>query len=362
MNTSEKLIKEVRSGKRFSVEEALHIYSSLSLTEIMFVADRIRHYFHPEGIATYIIDRNINITNICFSFCSFCSFCKTAVDPDAYVTSMEEYNVKIKQLYEKGGNQVLLQGGMHPMLGLAFYVNLFQQLKKKFPDLYIHSLSPSEIIFLAQKEKISIEKVIKELVNAGLDSLPGGGAEILSDRVRNLISPKKASSAQWLEVMRVAHGFGLETTATMMFGHIETLRERVEHILAIRNLQDERPKGMTGFISFIPWTFQQGNTRLINEFPGDYSVSASEYIRLIALSRILLVNIPNIQASWLTVGADTAMLALNSGANDLGSIMLEENVVASTGVKGKLSVSEMEELIIKSGFIPARRNQKFKIV
>jgi cyclic dehypoxanthinyl futalosine synthase len=334
---------------------------SLPLSYLIYTADKIRSRMHPENIVTYIIDRNINITNVCFSFCEFCNFCRKRDEEDAYITSEEQYRRKIGELFEAGGNQVLLQGGMHPDLGLSFYVNLFRKLKAIFPQIYLHALSPSEIVFLSQKENIPVSGILSELIGAGLDSLPGGGAEILVDRVREKLSPAKATSEQWLDVMRQAHLLGLSTTATMMFGHIETQEERIEHILKIRTLQAENPGPGQGFISFIPWTFQSGSTRLAEKFPGEYSISMQEYVKMIAISRILLHNIPNIQASWLTTGKDTATLALHSGANDLGSIMLEENVVASTGVYGKLSVEEMEDLIRRSGFIPARRNQRFEI-
>lgn len=350
---------KIKHGEIINEDEALSLWS-FPLSELMFAADEIRKAKHPDNIVTYVIDRNINITNICFSFCEFCNFCRTKNDDAGYITGIEQYNQKISELYEAGGNQVLLQGGMHPDLGLYFYTELFRELKRMFPDVYLHALSPSEIFFLSQKEQMSIAKVLERLIDAGLDSLPGGGAEILNDRVRQKLSPLKANSEQWLEVMRQAHRLGLSTTATMMFGHIETVQERIEHILKIRSLQEENSGSGPGFISFIPWTFQSGNTRLVQHFPGNYSITMFEYLKMISISRILLYNIPNIQASWLTVGKETASLALHSGANDLGSIMLEENVVASTGVYGKLSVDQMEELIRSSGFIPARRNQRFE--
>ncbi len=340
-------------------QEALLLWD-LPLSELMCAADEIRKFKHPDNIVTYVIDRNINITNVCFSFCEFCNFCHSIEDDAAYITNIEQYREKILELYAAGGNQVLLQGGMHPDLGLDFYIRLFHDLKEMFPDVYLHALSPSEIFFLSHKEKISVSEVLKTLIHAGLDSLPGGGAEILVDRVRQRLSPLKATSDQWLDVMRQAHHLGLSTTATMMFGHIETIEERIEHILKIRDLQNEHSGKGPGFISFIPWTFQPGRTRLVQHFPGEYKTSMYDYLKIIAISRILLHNIPNIQASWLTVGRETASLALHAGANDLGSIMLEENVVASTGVFGKLSVVQMETLISRSGFIPARRNQRFE--
>jgi cyclic dehypoxanthinyl futalosine synthase len=353
------LNEKIVAGEKISDREAYEL-NHLPLPLLMYGADSIRKKLHPEGIVTYIIDRNVNITNVCFSFCDFCSFCRAEGESDTYVTSIEEYQEKITELFAAGGNQLLLQGGMHPELGLDYYVGLFRNLKRMFPELYLHALSPSEIFFLSQKEQMPVRNILMKLTEAGLDSLPGGGAEILSDRVRKELSPLKADSSQWLHVMREAHMLGISTTATMMFGHIETPEERIEHMLKIRSLQKESDD--KGFISFIPWTFQPGNTRLIQKFPGSYKTSAHEYLRVIAISRILLHNIPNIQASWLTVGTDTASVALHCGANDMGSIMLEENVVASAGVKGKLTVSGMEELILNSGFQPAKRNQSFQVI
>lgn len=355
----ESTINKLKESYLFSLEESLEIYNTYSLTELMYIADIIRQEKHTDNVVSYIIDRNINITNVCFSFCEFCNFCKKPGDKDAYITELEDYKIKIEQLFNLGGNQVLLQGGMHPQLGIDFYKNLFQDLKTMFPKVYLHALSPSEVVFLAQKEKLNIEQILTILQKAGLDSLPGGGAEILNDRVRNILSPKKASKDEWLNVMRIAHNLDIPTTATMMFGHIESRKERIEHILSIRDLQQEKPEKSQGFKSFIPWTFQPGNTQLLKKYPENYKTSSNEYLRIIAISRILLHNIDNVQASWLTSGTDTAMLALHAGANDLGSIMLEENVVASTGVYGKLSIDQMRCLISESGFIPKQRNQSF---
>lgn len=356
----ESIISKLKNSYKFNIEESIDLYKNYSLSELMYLADFVRNNKHNDKVVTYIIDRNINITNICFSFCDFCNFCKKPGDKDSYITDLNEYKIKIEQLFELGGNQVLLQGGMHPQLGIDFYIKLFQDLKTMFPRVYLHALSPSEIVFLSQKEKLSIEQILLKLIEAGLDSLPGGGAEILNDRVRNIISPQKASKDQWLEVMRIAHNLNISTTATMMFGHIESCNERIEHILSIRDLQNEKPSKSEGFKSFIPWTFQPGNTKLLEKFPATYKTSSFKYLKIIAISRILLNNIDNIQASWLTTGTDTAMLALQAGANDLGSLMLEENVVASTGVYGKLSISQMRELISKSGFNPKQRDQKFQ--
>ncbi len=353
------LYNKILNNEQISDTEAFALYD-LPLSALMVAADSIRKRMHPDNKVSYIIDRNINITNVCFSFCEFCNFCTTADSQDAYITTFEQYRKKIRELFEAGGNQVLLQGGMHPALGLDFYEQLFSDMKSMFPDLYLHALSPSEIFFLSQKEKVSVRVILERLMSAGLDSLPGGGAEILNDRVRKILSPKKADTEQWLGVMRLAHELGLSTTATMMFGHIETKNERIEHMLKIRRLQSENVNEGPGFISFIPWTFQDGNTRLLMKFPGEYKIYSHEYVKTIAIARIILQDIPNIQASWLTAGTETAMVSLHAGANDLGSIMLEENVVASTGVRGKLSVAEMKRIIVQTGFIPFLRNQKFE--
>jgi cyclic dehypoxanthinyl futalosine synthase len=360
MNTAY-LQDKIMCGETVSNEEAFAL-TELPLSTLMFAANKRRMDMHPHNLVTYIIDRNINITNVCFSFCEFCSFCRKADDSDTYITSLSDYKIKIEELFAAGGNQVLLQGGMHPQLGLKFYVELFANLKSMFPKLYLHALSPSEIFFLSQKEKMPVAQILKELIDAGLDSLPGGGAEILVDRVRKLLSPLKANSEQWLDVMRQAHLLGLSTTATMMFGHLETQDERIEHMLKIRELQNEDNHTQGKFVSFISWTFQPGNTSLLRKYPKDYKTSASEYIKTIAISRIILHNIQNVQASWLTTSKETASVALHAGANDLGSIMLEENVVASTGVYGKMSVEEMKQLVTSSGFVPAQRNQKFEII
>jgi len=358
----DELVNKTKDLYLFNFEEAFEIYSELKISELMYVAHQIRLDKHKNNIVTYIIDRNINITNICNSYCQFCSFYRKAGDNDSYITNLDDYQLKIAELFKAGGNQVLLQGGMHPDLGVDFYTKFFVDLKTMFPNLYIHALSPPEIVFLSKKAKLSVEKVLLLLQSAGLDSLPGGGAEILSDRVRKILAPNKATSSEWLNVMKTAHELKIPTTATMMFGHIETKAERIEHILAIRNLQLTKPQDSIGFKSFIPWTFQSGNTALLKNMPNEYKTRMVDYLKIISLSRILLYSIDNIQASWLTTGTETAMISLHAGANDLGSIMLEENVVASTGVYGKLSVGEMKNLIIQSGFVPKQRNQNFDIL
>jgi cyclic dehypoxanthinyl futalosine synthase len=343
-----------------SVNEALCLYNNAPLEELLYVADRIRAILHPENKAGWMIDRNVNLTNVCFSQCSFCNFCRKKDSEDAYITTIEEYKSKIDELFSLGGDQLLLQGGMNPALGLDFYTGLFTALKGMYPDLKLHALGPPEVVYLARKEKMSFSEVLSKLVEAGLDSLPGAGAEILSDRVRKILSPGKARSDEWLDVMKEAHIMNLPTSATMMFGHIETREERIWHLFKLRDVQNLKPPGNYGFISFIPWPFQDKGTVLSKMAGVQNNVNGMEYIRLIALSRILLNNIENIQASILTVGKEIAMLSLHAGANDIGSIMIEENVVSAAGSSNRFDAAEMQEIIKEAGFIPRRRNQKYE--
>jgi menaquinone biosynthesis protein, SCO4550 family len=341
-------------------EEGTALYNEAPIEELMFVADRLRQIHIPGKSVGWMIDRNVNITNICFSQCSFCNFCRKRGDSDAYINTTEDYIKKIDELYSLGGDQILLQGGMNPELGLSFYTDLFMKLKELYPALKLHALGPPEIVFLAKKEKLSFHDVLLRLVGAGLDSLPGAGAEILSDRVRKIVSPAKATSDEWLEVMRVAHRLNLPTSATMMYGHIETIGERINHLIRIRDLQAEKESEKYGFITFIPWPFQDEGTLLRQKFGIKSSYTAPGYIRMIAISRIILNNIRNIQASILTVGRDTGMLSLHAGANDLGSIMIEENVVSAAGSNNRFSADELQSIIKEAGFIPVRRNQKYE--
>ena len=303
-----------------------------------------------------------NITNICFSQCSFCNFCRKKGSPDAYVTSASDYTEKIDELYSLGGDQLLLQGGMNPDLSISYYIELFQNLKKSYPSIKLHALGPPEIVFLAKREQLTIADVLSVLSEAGLDSLPGAGAEILSDRVRRIVSPAKSTSREWLEVMREAHRINLPTSATMMYGHVETIEERIEHLIRLRRLQEEKPYNHYGFITFIPWPFQDEGTVLLKRDGIRSSYNGPDYLRIIAISRIMLNNIRNIQASILTVGKDIGMLSLLSGANDLGSIMIEENVVSAAGSANKYNAAEMQSIIKEAGFIPGRRNQKYELI
>lgn len=344
-----------------NADQGAFLYANAPIEELIFVANELRQLQVPGKNVGWMIDRNVNITNVCFSQCRFCNFCRKKGDTDAYVTPISEYTGKIDELYALGGDQLLLQGGMNPDLGLDFYIGLFKKLKELYPTLKLHALGPPEIVFLAEKEKMSFRDVLTKLIDAGLDSLPGAGAEILSDRVRKIVSPAKASSAEWLDVMRTAHCLNLPTSATMMYGHVETRRERIEHLVSLRDLQEQRPEGTYGFIAFIPWPFQDEGTILRERHGIRNSYSSSDYIRLIAISRIMLNNIRNIQASVLTVGKDTGMISLHAGANDLGSIMIEENVVSSAGGGNRFSAEELQSIIKEAGFVPVRRNQKYEI-
>jgi len=344
------------------VDEGVELYTTAPVEELMFVANKLRQLHNPGNIVGWIIDRNVNITNICFSQCSFCNFCRKKGSSGAYITSIDDYKSKIEELYSLGGDQLLLQGGMNPDLGLSFYIDLFKNLKKLYPSLKLHALGPAEIVYLAKKERLSFSEVLSQLIKAGLDSLPGAGAEILSDRVRKIVSPAKATSEEWLDVMREAHILNLPTSATMMFGHVETARERIEHLIRIRDLQAEKQENHFGFITFIPWPFQDEGTVLLKKHGVRSSYNGPDYIRMIAISRILLNNISNIQASILTVGKEIGMLSLHAGANDLGSIMIEENVVSAAGANNRFNAEEMQSVIKEAGFVPGKRNQKYEMV
>ena len=343
-----------------SADEGVALYTRAPVEELMFIANKLRQIHNPGNIAGWMIDRNVNLTNICFSQCSFCNFCRKKGSPEAYITSTESYISKIDELISLGGDQLLLQGGMNPDLGLGFYVDLFMELKKLYPSLKLHALGPPEIVYLAKKERLTYSDVLKKLIKAGLDSLPGAGAEILSDRVRKIVSPAKATTEEWLSVMREAHILNLPTSATMMYGHIETTKERIEHLILLRDLQEMKPKNHYGFITFIPWPYQDEGTVLLEKHGIKSTYSGPDYIKMIAISRIILNNIKNLQASILTVGKEIGMLSLHSGANDLGSIMIEENVVSAAGSNNRFNAEEMQSIIREAGFVPGRRNQKYE--
>ncbi|MEA3451129.1 MAG: cyclic dehypoxanthinyl futalosine synthase, partial [Bacteroidota bacterium] len=333
--------------ENLTLEEAKILYKEAPISELMFLAHEFRKIHKKDAKKVgWIIDRNVNITNVCIAQCQFCNFCRTKKSPEAYITKLNEYKQKIDEMIQLGGNQLLLQGGMHPDLGLDYYTDLFATLKSLYPNIKLHALSPTEVVDLATKAKLSYKATLQELMKAGLDSLPGAGAEILSERVRKIVSPAKCSAEQWLEVMEEAHNLLLPTSATMMFGFIETDEERIEHLLKIRDLQAKKTANSLGFVTFVPWPYQPENTKLQKIYPKINQASSVEYLRLLAVSRIILNNIENIQASWLTVGKEVAQLALYGGANDLGSIMIEENVVSAAGANYTMNVSQMKKTIL----------------
>ena len=342
------------------MEEGVALFHEAPLTELMFVANEMRKKQVPHGMVTWQIDRNVNTTNVCIANCKFCNFYRIPGHADAYITDISTYKKKIEETIRWGGDQLLLQGGHHPKLGLSFYTELFRELKSMYPTLKLHTLGPPEIAHICKLEKMSHRDVITALREAGMDSLPGAGAEILVDRVRRLVSKGKCGAQEWLDIMREAHQQRITTSATMMFGHVETIEERFEHLVKIREVQAMKPADAKGFLAFIPWTFQDADT-LLTKIRGVHNLTTpEEYIRMIALSRIMLPNIKNIQASWLTVGKQTAQLCLNAGANDFGSIMLEENVVSAAGAPHRFTSKSIQEAIREAGFQPQLRNQQYE--
>lgn len=355
------LLNKASHFEFLSIEEGVYLYKNASTPDLMFTANELRKkQKKDQNAVTWIIDRNLNTTNVCIANCKFCNFFRRPGHDESYITSIEEYKVKIDETIKFGGEQLLLQGGHHPDLGLSYYVDLFKSLKQLYPTIKLHSLGPPEIAHIAKLEGISHTEVLKALVEAGLDSLPGAGAEILNDRVRRLISKGKCSGKEWLDVMRAAHQLNITTSATMMFGHVETLEERFEHLAWLREVQSEKPATAKGFIAFIPWPFQDDGT-LLKKIRGiENNVTGDEYIRMIALSRMMLPNIENIQASWLTVGKEIAQICLHSGANDFGSIMIEENVVSAAGAPHRFTSQGIQDAIKQAGFEPRLRNQQYE--
>ncbi len=343
-----------------TVEEGMFLFEHAPTAALMQVADTLRKRKKPGNKVTWIIDRNLNTTNICVANCKFCNFYRVPGHPEGYITDMETYKVKIAETIRYGGEQLLLQGGHHPELGLDFYTGIFSGIKEMFPNVKLHALGPPEIHHIATLGGYSYTHVLSELMKAGLDSLPGAGAEILIDRVRKIISTGKCLSDEWLNVMRAAHQLGLTTSATMMFGHIETIEERFLHLEKIRQVQSEKPADAKGFIAFIPWTFQDEGTTLRKIRRAKNDTTPDEYIRIIAMSRIFLPNIENIQASWLTVGKKVAQMCLHAGANDFGSIMIEENVVSAAGAPHRFTYKSMQDAIREAGFTPQLRNQQYE--
>ncbi|MFZ5646753.1 MAG: cyclic dehypoxanthinyl futalosine synthase [Bacillota bacterium] len=347
------LLEKAAAGHRLTLEEGVEIYKNCDLLDLGTAADAIRRRMHPDNTVTFIIDRNINYTNVCLNRCRFCAFYRDMGQPGAYVISREELFQKIEETLAVNGTAVMIQGGLHPDLSLDYYLDMLSSIKKRY-RIHIHSFSPPEVFYMARKSGLAVGEVIKRLKEAGLDSLPGGGAEILADRVRQEISPGKISWGQWMDVMREAHRLGMKTTATMMFGHLETVEERVLHMVRVREAQDETG----GFTAFIPWSFQPGNTDL----KGIKQATGVDYLRTLAVSRIMLDNIPNIQASWVTQGAKMAQVALAFGANDFGSTMLEENVVRAAGVTYRVPMADIVRFIRDAGFRPAQRTTFYDIV
>ncbi|MCE3047397.1 dehypoxanthine futalosine cyclase [Helicobacter kayseriensis] len=344
--------------KRYSEKEALEVLQHFPLKTLGKMANEVRKSLHPQDITTFIIDRNINYTNICWVDCKFCAFKRRVNEEGTYILSFEEIDAKIDELIEIGGTQILFQGGVHPKLKIEWYEDLVSHIHKKYPKITIHGFSAIEINYIAKISQIPISEVLMRLQSAGLSSIPGAGAEILSDRVRDVIAPKKLSVNEWLEVHREAHKIGMKTTATMMFGSVEKDEDIIEHLTHIRNLQDE----YGGFRAFIAWSFQPKYTPLHHEFPHLFSASSNRYLRILATSRLFLDNVKNIQSSWVTQGRHIGQLALLFGANDLGSVMMEENVVSSAGVSHRMNTQEMIALIKDLGFIPAKRNTAYEIL
>ncbi len=357
---TQKLLDRAINFESLSAKEGVFLFENAATTDLMFVANELRKKQVPSNKVTWIIDRNANTTNVCNANCKFCNFFRIPGHKEAYTTTIDEYTQKIEETIRYGGEQLLLQGGHHPDLGLDFYCDIFRQIKKRFPTIKLHALGPPEIAHISKIDGKSHRKVLEALIEAGLDSLPGAGAEILDDRVRRMISKGKCGAQEWLDVMRVAHQLNLTTSATMMFGHIETTLERFEHLVKIREVQSEKPTDANGFLAFIAWPFQDDGT-LLKRIKGiTNNVDGDEYIRMVALSRIMLPNVKNIQASWLTVGKAVGQMCLHAGANDFGSIMIEENVVSAAGAPHRFTSTTIQDAIKEAGFEPQLRTQQYE--
>jgi len=352
MAIAEAVAKKVLGGERLRREEGVALLRDGDLLELGMLADSVRRRLHPEGIVTYIIDRNINYTNVCTAQCAFCAFYRDLPSKEGYLLSKEQLAQKIEETLALGGNQILLQGGLHPDLGIEFYEELFRWMKSTYP-IWIHGLSPAEIKHIDRVSSLTTEQTLRRLIAAGLDSIPGGGAEVLSDRVRQIIGIAKGSTADWIDVMETAHRLGLRTTATMMFGHVETLEERIDHLLHLRDLQDRTG----GFTAFIAWTFQPTNTAMAGD-----ELTSFQYLRTLAVARVMLDNFPSVQASWVTQGGKIGQVSLRFGANDFGSLMIEENVVSAAGAHFRLTEAEIARNIQDAGFVPKRRTMHYEIV
>ncbi|MBK9384329.1 MAG: dehypoxanthine futalosine cyclase [Planctomycetes bacterium] len=361
----EAITEKVLADRRIDDDEALLLFEAADLSTLGALADHVRWRLHPEPLVTYIVDRNVNPTNVCVTDCGFCAFYRRPGHEESYVLPRETIYAKVQELVDLGGVLVLMQGGHHPYLKADWFAELLRDLKQRFPLVHLHAMSPPEIHHLSKLGKCSVESVLQTLIDAGLDSIPGGGAEILSDRVRKIIAPKKCTADEWIDVSRRAHRLGLRTTATMMYGHFETLAERVEHLQRLRNLQDETG----GFTAFACWNFQKGGTPLAaamdraHEYgPGGEMTTPAEYLRTVAIARIYLDNIRNIQASYVTQGLEAAQMSLRYGVNDFGGGMMEENVVSAAGCMKLSSLEEIERNITEAGFTPKRRNFFYEIL
>lgn len=344
--------------KRITNEEALDLIKNATLLDLGQMASQRKLELHPKKITTFVVDRNINYTNICWVDCKFCAFYRHAKDEDAYVLTYDEIDKKIDELLEIGGTQILFQGGVHPKLKIGFYEDLVEHIAKKYPTINIHGFSSIEIDYIAKVSRITYQEVLQRLKDKGLASIPGAGAEILNDDVRDIIAPKKMDTKDWLEVHRQAHKLNIKSTATMMFGTIETNEQIIEHWDKIRQLQDETG----GFRAYIMWSFQSAHTELLKQIPDIKPVSSNRYLRLLAVSRLYLDNFENIQSSWVTQGSYIGQMALKFGANDLGSTMMEENVVSAAGATNSMNQDEMCDLIRDIGENPAKRNTAYKIL
>jgi cyclic dehypoxanthinyl futalosine synthase len=356
---SKELFERALKKEFLSAEEGQFLFENVSTAELMFVANELRQMQVPGNVVTWQIDRNVNTTNACTANCKFCNFFRHPKHEEVYVTGLKAYKLKIEETINYGGDQLLLQGGHHPELGLDYYTKLFRDLKGMYPEIKLHALGPPEIAHICKIGGHTHLEALTALKKSGMDSMPGAGAEILCDRVRRLISKGKCSGQEWLEIMKVAHQIGLTTSATMMFGHIETIQERFDHLVRIREVQSQKPDKENGFLAFIPWPFMDDGTLLQRVKGVNNNVTSDEYLRMIAICRIMLPNIKNIQTSWLTVGADTAQLTLHGGANDMGSIMIEENVVSAAGAPHRFTANSIQACIKEAGFEPQLRTQLY---
>ena len=353
-STLDSILEKVVAGERLNVEEGVLLFSC-NLLSLGKAATLVRDRMYPDGVVTFIIDRNVSYTNACFIDCDFCAFYRRPRDPEAYTLTIDQIFQKIQELVDIGGTQVLIQGGVNPELGLDFYLDMFRRVHERFPQVHIHSLSVVEIDFIAKKEKMPLREVLIKLKEAGLNSIPGGGAEMLVERVREIISPKKIDSDGWLNFHKVAHEVGLRSTATMVFGHVETIEERIIHLEKIRNLQDQT----SGFRAFIPWTLSPHGTPRMSQFE---PAGGADYLKTLAISRLFLDNILSIQSGWLTEGLKMGQVGLSFGANDIGGTLIEDKVLEPTGIEVKTKPEDLIRLIKDAGYTPAQRNTNYEIL